>query len=198
MQLVLNVSDDLFNDTIKDQIKSLKPEDLQEALVGAIGTYFTENKQALERVFFDRSGYGSSDQPSDVIGVTSGNVANSVCRKLKIHDAVDDIHALVVDVGNNIIQLQISGRIDLLQHDDIVGIELIVIAGKIVVINVLFAHRAGRYRDHAASADHCHTVCHLAVNRKDHNGNEQQQKENGDRLFDKTKDLAIALFAVDV
>ena len=91
MQLVLNVSDDLFNDTIKDQIKSLKPEDLQEALVGAIGTYFTENKQALERVFFDRSGYGSSDQPSAILRHIMASLDYSELQSV-VDDAIKLMH----------------------------------------------------------------------------------------------------------
>lgn len=58
MQLVLNVSDEVFESTLEKQLFAVKPEDLQEALSGAIKEYFTK-EQNLEKILFSRDGYGS-------------------------------------------------------------------------------------------------------------------------------------------
>lgn len=67
MQLVLNISDEQFKDSIQDQIKAIDPKDLQGALVSAIKTYFTEDKYALEKLLFVQQSYGSNKEPSDIL-----------------------------------------------------------------------------------------------------------------------------------
>ena len=63
MQLVLNltVDDDSVKDTVKDQLAAIKPEALQDALVGAIKNYFTENKYDVERDFLCKKAVARGD-----------------------------------------------------------------------------------------------------------------------------------------
>lgn len=53
MQLVLNVSDEVFGATIEKQLASVKSEDLQVALTDAIKEYFSQ-KENLEKILFDQ------------------------------------------------------------------------------------------------------------------------------------------------
>ena len=82
MQLVLNVSDDVFKDSIQDQISAIDPKDLQGALLDAIRTYFTENKQAVEKLLFDQDRWSNYREPSAILKTAMASLDYSELQSL--------------------------------------------------------------------------------------------------------------------
>ena len=89
MQLVLNltVDDDSVKDTVKDQLAAIKPEALQDALVGAIKNYFTENKYDVEKLIFTGSGYGNKT-PNAILTNAMASLDYSALQSV-VDDAID-------------------------------------------------------------------------------------------------------------
>ncbi|MBO4542814.1 MAG: hypothetical protein J5725_06475 [Bacteroidales bacterium] len=90
MQLVLNltVDDDSVKDTVKDQLAAIKPEALQDALVGAIKNYFTENKYDVEKLIFtEGSGYGNKT-PNAILKNAMASLDYSALQSV-VDDAID-------------------------------------------------------------------------------------------------------------
>ena len=89
MQLVLNVTvdDDSVKDTVKDQLATIKPEALQDAMVEAIKNYFIENKYDLGKLLFEDRGYGNR-VPSAILKNALASLDYSALQPM-VDEAID-------------------------------------------------------------------------------------------------------------
>lgn len=63
MQVTINIEESQLKEVMEDQLKALKPEDLQKVVSQAIGEYFRiDNYKNLEKLLFKDARYYSSEK----------------------------------------------------------------------------------------------------------------------------------------
>ena len=107
-QVIINVEDDENKEIVEKGIKALKPEQLQETIVSAIGDFLKANNyNILKNILFERkSNYDSTLVPSRFL--------DNIIRSLNYSELQVMLDKIIDELSNNYKEVLVAGMSDLL------------------------------------------------------------------------------------